>query len=115
PHLRPGPDQLPALRGLHRGDRRRPARAAATANSSRRRRARPDRDAGAGRPVRRGTGRGAALGWLPGPGYPPPDRAWRRPVRTGRSPMTIKVVIADDQALVRGGFVVMVGAAPDMK
>jgi DNA-binding NarL/FixJ family response regulator len=29
--------------------------------------------------------------------------------------MTIKVVIADDQALVRGGFVVMVGAAPDMK
>jgi hypothetical protein len=25
--------------------------------------------------------------------------------------MTIKVVIADDQALVRGGFVVMVGAA----
>ena len=29
--------------------------------------------------------------------------------------MTIKVVIADDQALVRGGFVVMVGAAPDME
>ena len=28
--------------------------------------------------------------------------------------MTISVVIADDQALVRGGFVVMVGAAPDM-
>ena len=28
--------------------------------------------------------------------------------------MTIRVVIADDQALVRGGFVVMVGAAPDM-
>ncbi len=30
-------------------------------------------------------------------------------------PMTISVVIADDQALVRGGFAVMVGAAPDMK
>ena len=29
--------------------------------------------------------------------------------------MTIRVVIADDQALVRGGFVVMVGAAPDME
>jgi DNA-binding NarL/FixJ family response regulator len=29
--------------------------------------------------------------------------------------VTIKVVIADDQALVRGGFVVMVGAAPDME
>ena len=29
--------------------------------------------------------------------------------------MTIKVVIADDQALVRGGFVVMVGAATDME
>lgn len=29
--------------------------------------------------------------------------------------MTIKVVIADDQALVRGGFAVMVGAAPDMQ
>ena len=29
--------------------------------------------------------------------------------------MTIRVVIADDQQLVRGGFVVMVGAAPDMK
>jgi DNA-binding NarL/FixJ family response regulator len=29
--------------------------------------------------------------------------------------MTIKVVIADDQALVRGGFVVMVGAALDME
>ena len=29
--------------------------------------------------------------------------------------MTIKVVIADDQALVRGGFVVMVRAAPDME
>ena len=29
--------------------------------------------------------------------------------------MTISVVIADDQALVRGGFVVMVGAAPDME
>jgi DNA-binding NarL/FixJ family response regulator len=29
--------------------------------------------------------------------------------------MTISVVIADDQALVRGGFAVMVGAAPDMK
>jgi DNA-binding NarL/FixJ family response regulator len=28
--------------------------------------------------------------------------------------VTIGVVIADDQALVRGGFVVMVGAAPDM-
>ena len=28
--------------------------------------------------------------------------------------MTIRVVIADDQALVRGGFVVMVGAASDM-
>ena len=28
--------------------------------------------------------------------------------------MTISVVIADDQALVRGGFVLMVGAAPDM-
>jgi DNA-binding NarL/FixJ family response regulator len=29
--------------------------------------------------------------------------------------VTITVVIADDQALVRGGFVVMVGAASDMK
>ena len=29
--------------------------------------------------------------------------------------MTISVVIADDQALVRGGFVVMVGAAADME
>jgi DNA-binding NarL/FixJ family response regulator len=29
--------------------------------------------------------------------------------------VTIKVVIADDQALVRGGFVVMVGAALDMQ
>jgi DNA-binding NarL/FixJ family response regulator len=29
--------------------------------------------------------------------------------------VTISVVIADDQALVRGGFVVMVEAAPDMK
>ena len=29
--------------------------------------------------------------------------------------MTISVVIADDQALVRAGFVVLVGAAPDMK
>ncbi|MGH3399332.1 MAG: response regulator transcription factor [Streptosporangiaceae bacterium] len=29
--------------------------------------------------------------------------------------MTIRVVIADDQQLVRGGFVVMVGAAPDME
>ncbi|HXN63281.1 MAG TPA: response regulator transcription factor [Acidimicrobiales bacterium] len=29
--------------------------------------------------------------------------------------MTISVVIADDQALVRGGFVVMVGAASGMK
>ncbi len=29
--------------------------------------------------------------------------------------MTISVVIADDQALVRGGFVVMVKAAPDME
>jgi DNA-binding NarL/FixJ family response regulator len=29
--------------------------------------------------------------------------------------VTISVVIADDQALVRGGFVVMVGAAPDMR
>jgi DNA-binding NarL/FixJ family response regulator len=29
--------------------------------------------------------------------------------------MTISVVIADDQALVRGGFAVMVGAASDMK
>ena len=29
--------------------------------------------------------------------------------------MTIKVVIADDQALVRGGFVVMVGTATDME
>ena len=28
--------------------------------------------------------------------------------------MTIRVVIADDQALVRGGFVVMVNGAPDM-
>jgi DNA-binding NarL/FixJ family response regulator len=29
--------------------------------------------------------------------------------------VTIRVVIADDQQLVRGGFVVMVGAAPDME
>jgi len=29
--------------------------------------------------------------------------------------VTISVVIADDQALVRAGFVVLVGAAPDMK
>jgi len=29
--------------------------------------------------------------------------------------VTIRVVIADDQALVRGGFVVMVGAAPGME
>jgi DNA-binding NarL/FixJ family response regulator len=29
--------------------------------------------------------------------------------------VTISVVVADDQALVRGGFVVMVRAAPDMK
>ncbi len=29
--------------------------------------------------------------------------------------MTIRVVIADDQQLVRGGFAVMVGAAPDME
>ena len=28
--------------------------------------------------------------------------------------MTISVVIADDQALVRGGFVLMVNGAPDM-
>ena len=32
-----------------------------------------------------------------------------------RRPVTISVVIADDQALVRGGFVVMVKAAPDME
>jgi DNA-binding NarL/FixJ family response regulator len=29
--------------------------------------------------------------------------------------VTIRVVIADDQALVRGGFEAMVGAAPDMQ
>src|SRR5262249_59814287 len=31
-----------------------------------------------------------------------------------RSPMTTRVLLADDQALVRGGFRVLVDAAPDM-
>src|SRR5258708_6504157 len=116
PRPRPGPDQLPARRAEHRSDRRRTQRAGTAPGLPRGQRSRAHRDAGTGRPVRRAAIRRAARGRVPRHGQPPHGRVpHQRYARQRRRPVTIRVVIADDQALVRGGFVVMVGAAPGME
>ena len=67
---------------------------------------RPDRDAGARRHVRRGAQRRSAP-WRRFPG--------RRPIPAdGHRGVTIRVLVADDQALVRGSFRILVDTAPDL-
>src|SRR6185503_10115768 len=69
-------------------------------------RPRPDRHARAGRAVRRRARDGPPGGRrLRGP-RPPPDRRGRR--------MSVRVLLADDQALVRGGLRKIVETEPDM-
>jgi DNA-binding NarL/FixJ family response regulator len=73
--------------------------------------ARADRAAGAGRAGRRGAGRGGRAGWrLPGPRA---DSAAERSVTAPRPP--IRVLICEDQALVRAGYATIFGAQPDME
>jgi DNA-binding NarL/FixJ family response regulator len=92
-------------RGRHRGRRRRPRRPRPRAG----RRARHRRHAGARRAVRRLAGRRpAARRRLPRRG-PPPGRCGRI------HRMTVRVVVADDQTLVRAGFRVLVDSAPDLE
>src|SRR5205085_1171492 len=80
---------LRAACARHRGARRRRGRRAA---QRRRHRPRPDRDAGARRPVRRHARDGAA------------SRRWVRRPRPPPAAVSARVLIADDQALVRAGF-----------
>ena len=88
-----------------RGGRRR-GRRARRGRPTTDRRARPHRHARAGRGVRRGVRRRTRAGRrLPGAG-PFPGRGGAE---------LIRVVVADDQALVRGGFRVLVDSAPDLK
>jgi signal transduction histidine kinase/CheY-like chemotaxis protein len=69
-------------------------------------RPRARRDAGARRHVRRGIpGRATARGRVPGHRLVPAG---------GQRPMTIRVLVADDQALVRGSFRILVDTAPDL-
>ena len=71
------------------------------------RRSRARRHAGTGRAVRRpGRGRASARGRVRAPG--------RYPLRK-REPVTIRVAVADDQALVRTGFSAMVAHADDLE
>ncbi len=75
------------------------------------RRQRHHRDAGAGRDVRReGPGRATAGTRLPGH-RPVPARGHGR---RGHRGMTIRVLVADDQALVRGSFRILVDTASDL-
>src|SRR5690606_30623418 len=68
---------------------------------------RPWRDAGTGLAARRRPHRRAASGRrVPGCGADPP---------AGRGPMTIRVVLADDQPLVRAGLRVLVADTPDLE
>jgi DNA-binding NarL/FixJ family response regulator/signal transduction histidine kinase len=72
-----------------------------------RRRARAHRHAGAGRPVRRRAGgRAAARRRLPGRRPPPAG---------GRRPAVTRVLIADDQPLMRTGFRMILDAEPDIE
>ena len=76
------------------------------AGAARRRRPGHRRDAGAGRDGRRHPGRRPAAGRrLPGP----------RAAAGGVGPVTIRVLLADDQALVRGGFRMILEARPDLE
>ena len=104
--LRRRHDQLPPGLG-DRGDHR-PGPGSPPPGPARqdRLRARDHRHARAGRGVRRGVHRRARAGRrLPGAG-PVPDRG---------GDQVIRVVVADDQALVRGGFRVLVDSAPDLE
>ena len=99
---------LPGHRQLRRGRagpgdhrrRRRPGRPGSGGGP------RPDRDAGARRHVRRGAQRRSA-----------PRRRFpgRRPIPAdGHRGVSIRVLVADDQALVRGSFRILVDTAPDL-
>src|SRR4030095_3413950 len=70
-------------------------------------RSRSDRDAGAGRGLRRRPGGRSPPGWrVPG----------GRPAAVGGGPaMSVRVVVADDQTLVRAGFRLLVDSAPDLE
>ena len=89
------------------GHRRRPGRGDLGQRRPGRDRPRPDRDARAGPGVRRRPG-----------GRPPPR--WGLPggrsAAAGGGPaMSIRVVVADDQTLVRAGFRLLVDSAPDLE
>ena len=101
-------DQVPPGLGDRGGHRRRRGRAAGEGpGSAGRLRARAHRHAGAGGGVRRRVQRRArARRRLPGAA--PASRSRRLTV-------VIRVLVADDQALVRGGFRVLVDSAPDLE
>src|SRR6266536_2715916 len=70
-------------------------------------RARPDRHARAGRDVRANPRSGRHHWWVRSPGP--------LPARGGRGgPLSIRVLVADDQALVRTGFRMILEAQPDV-
>ena len=97
-----GRPALRAARARRRGPRRRP-RPGARQRRRRRRRPRADRDARARRAVRRGAR---------------DRRARRRRLRDPRAPaagVSTRVLIADDQALVRAGFRKLLESAPDIE
>ena len=105
PEPRRGGAGLRGRRAPGRGLRRRPGPAGPAE------RARPGGHAGADRAARRPVrGRAAARGRVPGVRHPP-----LRP-RGGRmSGLPVRVAVAEDQALVRSGFVALLSSDPDLE
>ncbi|MBO3744494.1 response regulator transcription factor [Streptosporangiaceae bacterium NEAU-GS5] len=96
-----GVGRLRSARGGHARDRRRPRRG----RRGERGRARADRHAGKDRDVRRiGAGRAACRRRLPG----------GRPASRGPGDVSIRVLLVDDQELMRTGFRMVLGAQQDI-
>src|SRR5262249_5607895 len=111
-HREPGPGDLRRRRALPGDHRRRPRRP--RRRRGRQRGTRHRRDAGAGRPVRRGAARrAAARARVPGGRAAAAGPRARPAARPGRR--MIRVLVADDQALVRGSFRLLVDTAPDLE
>lgn len=105
--------RLDGGRAVGRGGRqRRPGRDRAAAGAVRHR-TRPGRHARAGPPGRRRAGHRPA-GRRRLPGDRPDSAAGRARARAGRGLMPIRVVVADDQAMVRTGFAAVLSAQSDI-